>query len=161
MLVRDFAQQDVGAANALTNHFIEHTTVHWGQTPAADAEFARLWRSGSKTHPWLVAELDGRFAGYAKASVWRERDAYSRTAETTVYVSLDKHRRGVGRILMQALLDRLRAAGFHAAVAGIALPNDPSIRLHEALGFTYVGTFHEVGWKFGRWLDAGFWELKL
>ncbi len=161
MLIRDFEPRDVPPANALTNHFIHHSTIHWGYQQSTDEQFREYWHKGRQKHPWLIAELDDRFAGYAKASPWRDRDAYRFTAETTVYVAPDAHRRGVGRSLMQALLDRLRAQGFHHAVAGIALPNDASIGLHEALGFTKVGVFHQVGRKFDQWWDAGFWELRL
>lgn len=161
MLIRDFDDSDVTPANALTNHFILHTAVHWGTVPATDAEFRDYWLKGRARHPWLTCMLDGSFAGYAKASPWRDREAYRLTAETTVYISLDMHRRGIGKALMVALLDRLRADGFHQAVAGIALPNDASVALHEALGFAKVGVFTQVGRKQNRWLDAGFWQRSL
>ncbi|MCC6428165.1 MAG: N-acetyltransferase [Phycisphaerales bacterium] len=161
MLIRDLEPRDVAAANALTNHFIANTTIHWGYTTASDDDFREYWLKGRKTHPWLIAEIDGRFAGYTKASPWRDRDAYRFTAETTVYVALDMNRRGIGRALMLALLDRLRDMNFHQAIAGIALPNDPSIALHESLGFEKVGIFPEVGRKFDQWWGVGFWQRKL
>jgi phosphinothricin acetyltransferase len=159
--VRDFSAADVPAANTLTNHFIAHTAIHFGAAPASDAEFAAVWEEGRARFPWLVAEYDGRFAGYCKAGVWRARDAYARTVETGIYVGLDQQRRGVGRALYESLFDRLRAMGVHTVVAGIALPNEASVRLHEAVGFRAVGVFSEVGRKFDRWHDVGFWQRPL
>ena len=159
--VRDFDERDVAPACALTNWYIENTAIHFATTPATEAEFAQGWRAGSARHPWLAAELDGRFAGYAKAYTWRERAAYARTCETGLYVARDAHRRGVGRALYAELLARLTARGFHTAVAGISLPNDASVALHEALGFQKVGHFRECGWKFGRFHDVAFWQRPL
>jgi phosphinothricin acetyltransferase len=159
--LRPTSPADFPTIAALTNHFIQHTTIHWGTQPTSAAEMLGLWEKTRERFPWLTAELDGRFAGYAKAAVWRERAAYDRTAETGLYVALDCHRRGVGRALSLALLDELRARGFHAAVAGIALPNDASVAMHEAVGYRHVGTFREVGFKFDQWLDAGFWQVTL
>ncbi|MFO0606182.1 MAG: N-acetyltransferase family protein [Polyangiales bacterium] len=159
--VRDFEARDVAPANALTNHFIVHTTTHFGAAPAADGDFAALWEKGHARFPWLAAEADGRFAGYAKAGVWREREAYAKTAEAGIYVADGLRGRGVGRALYGELLARLRAAGFHAVVAGVTLPNEASVRLHEAMGFRAVGVFRDVGRKFGAWHDVGFWQLTL
>lgn len=159
--VRDFALDDVPNANALTNHFIAHTAIHFGTQTATDEQFGAMWQKGVARFPWLSAEVDGRFAGYCKAGVWRERDAYARTVETGVYVTEEARGRGVGTALYEALFVRLEAAGFHAVVAGITLPNDASVRLHEVVGFTKVGVFRAVGNKFGAWHDVGFWELQL
>ncbi len=164
MIVRDFGQVDVGPANRLTNHFIEKTAVHFGTAPASDAEFAAVWRAGvtgTPAYPWLAAEIDGVFAGYAKAGVWRARAAYALTAEVTVYVEPAFQRRGVGRGLYGELLARLASAGFHTAVGGITMPNAGSVKLHEVMGFVYVGTFREVGRKFDAWHDTGWWQKVL
>lgn len=161
MHIRDFCLDDVAPANELTNHHIRATTVHWSETTASDQEFHDYWRKGASTYPWLCAHVDGCFAGYAKASPWRERAAYRYTVETSVYVADAFHRKGVGRALMVELIARLGAHGFKQAVAGIGLPNDASIRLHESLGFRKVGVFTSVGLKFNTWLDAGFWQLEL
>ncbi|MEQ8316137.1 MAG: N-acetyltransferase family protein [Phycisphaerales bacterium] len=158
-IVRDFAQHDVSPANAATNWYIEHTAVHFASEPSSDDQFDALWRRGSATHPWLAAEVDGRFAGYAKAAVWRERAAYRHTCETGIYVARGMERRGVGLALYTELLPRLRAAGFRAVIGGMTLPNDASAALHERAGFRKVAHFERVGFKFGRWHDVGFWQL--
>lgn len=172
MLVRTFEERDVPAACALTNHFIINTAVHFGTTPHSEQDFASMWRSGREKHPWVVAESarggegsreagGGAFAGFAKAGVWRTREAYALTAEVTVYVDPAFHRKGIGRALYAELFRRLRAAGYHAAVGGITLPNEASVGLHRAMGFRHVGTFREVGRKFDRWHDTDWWQLIL
>jgi phosphinothricin acetyltransferase len=158
-LVRPFAAGDVAASNALTNHFIEHTAIHFAYEPASDAEFTATWSQSAGDYPWLVAEVDGAFAAYAKATRWRDRAAYSRTTETTVYVAPAHQGKGVGRAIYTQLLDTLRMRGFRTAIGGITLPNPASVRLHESLGFRHVGTFRGVGCKFGRWHDVGFWQV--
>jgi phosphinothricin acetyltransferase len=161
ILTRPFEARDAAPANRLTNHYIERTAIHFGMQPATDAEFLAAWEQGHKQHPWMAAELSGRFAGYAKAYTWRTRQAYARTAEVGVYVEQEYHRRGVGRALYAALIEACRGAGFHTLVGGIALPNEASVKLHESLGFVHAGTFREVGRKFDRWHDVGFWQLML
>ena len=161
MVIRDFNETDVAPANALTNHYIINTVVHFATAPATDAQFEQMWREGREKFPWLAAESDGRFAGYAKAATWRARDAYARTVETGIYIARDAQGRGVGKILYEALLQRLQAAGFRIAIGGLTLPNAASARLHETLGFRHAGTFHAVGFKFDQWHDVGFWELDL
>ena len=159
--VRPFEARDVAPANRLTNHYIQHTAVHFATQPASDEEFAAGWTSGRETYPWLAAEIEGRFAGYAKCYQWRSREAYKRSAEVGIYVEDAFHRRGVGRALYAALIQRCRDQGFHTLIAGIALPNDGSVKMHEACGFAYVGAFQEVGRKFDAWHGVGFWQLML
>jgi L-amino acid N-acyltransferase YncA len=113
------------------------------------------------THPWLVAERSGEIAGYAYASPHHVRAAYRWAADVAVYVSRRHHREGVGRELYENLFARLRGQGVRVACAGVTLPNDASVGLHEALGFTPVGVYRKVGWKAGTWHDVGWWQLAL
>ena len=99
--------------------------------------------------------------GYAYASPHRQRSAYRFAVDVTVYVDETMRRSGAGKSLYEHLLADLRERKFHRAYAGIALPNDGSVGLHEALGFNHIGTYHEVGLKFGKWHDVGWWELDL
>ena len=122
---------------------------------------ARRIASCSSSHAWLVAELDGAVAGYAYGSPHRERAAYASSCDVAVYVDPAHARQGIGRALYAALLPLLAEQGRHAAFAGIALPNDGSVGLHEALGFTPVGIYREVGWKMGGWRDVGWWQRLL
>lgn len=112
-------------------------------------------------YPFLVAEDEGRVLGYAYASEFRDRPAYHRTVETSVYIHRDARGRRLGSLLYDALLARLVADGFHTALALIALPNDPSVRLHERAGFDHVGTLREVGDKQDRMIDVGVYQRML
>jgi L-amino acid N-acyltransferase YncA len=114
----------------------------------------------SQSHAWLVAEIDGVVAGYAHGSPHRERAAYASSCDVAVYVDPAHARQGIGRALYAELLSRL-AGTYHAAFAGIALPNDASVGLHEAMGFTPVGIYREAGWKLGAWRDVGWWQRLL
>lgn len=161
MIIRAAIETDFSAIAKLTNYFIRETVIHFGTVEATPEELAAQWAQSKETHPFLVAELDGRFAGYAKAYTWRTREAYQWTPECGVYVEDFARRRGVARALYGRLFDELIARGFHSAIAGIALPNEPSVRLHESVGFVPVGIVKHAGWKLGRWSDVGFWQKSL
>jgi phosphinothricin acetyltransferase len=111
--------------------------------------------------PWLVCEHDGRVAGYAYASPHSDRPAYRWSVDVSVYVDERYRRRGVARGLYESLLATLRLQGFENAYAVIALPNEASVRLHEAFAFERVGVYERVGYKLGAWRDVGHWELSL
>lgn len=124
-------------------------------------EFAGRIRHISRDFPWLVAAIDGRVVGYAYASRHHERAAYRWSADVTVYVSADHHRRGVARGLYGVLLALLDRQGFHMACAGITLPNTASVGLHESLGFKPVGVYRDIAYKHGAWRAVGWWQKRL
>jgi phosphinothricin acetyltransferase len=161
MLIRDFSEADVAPACELSNHYIEHTAIHFGLHPYTPEEFRSMWAAGRETYPWLAAEVGGTFAGFAKAGRWREREAYRFTAEAGLYVDARFHGRGIGTALYRELFARLKRSGFHTVVAGVTLPNPASERLHEAMGFHRVGVFREVGRKFDAWHDTGWYQVLL
>lgn len=133
---------------------VEETTISFEEVAPDGAEIARRIAAGSQSYPWLVAEHDGTVLGYAYASRHRERSAYRYSVDVSVYVAQGARGRGVAGALYQALFARLRDLEFHRAFAGIALPNEASLKLHERFGFAPVGIYKEVGRKFGRWLDV-------
>jgi L-amino acid N-acyltransferase YncA len=128
--------------------------------PPADEVAGRIERTMVRT-PWVVAEVDGVIGAYAYATRHRERAAYDWTVETTVYVDRDHVREGLGRATMEALLRILRLQGAHLAVAGITPPNPGSVGLHQALGFTRIGEFEAMGFKFGSWHGVEWFALEL
>lgn len=131
------------------------------EPPGADAMRARI-EAGGGLYPWLVGEAeDGTLLGYAYAARFRERPAYRFTVETSVYLRADAAGRGLGRQLYEPLLAILESQGFTQAIAAITLPNEPSVRLHERLGFERAGTYRQVGWKFHAWHDVGLWQKPL
>ena len=114
-----------------------------------------------QSHDWLVAEREGAVLGYAYGSEHRTRAAYQTSCDVAVYDDPAYKRRGIGRLLYEALLPRLKDRNIHAAFAGIALPNQASIALHRAMGFDPVGTYREVGWKMGGWRDVTWFQRLL
>jgi L-amino acid N-acyltransferase YncA len=115
----------------------------------------------SSADPWLVCEIDGQIAGYVYASRHRERAAYRWSVDVAVYVAPEHQRRGLGRALYETLFSILREQGYFKAFAGITLPNPASVGLHERLGFRQAAVFRGVGYKDGRWLDVGWWQVAL
>jgi phosphinothricin acetyltransferase len=158
--VRPAGPNDAAACAAIYAPFVEGSWISFELEPPDGAEMARRIASYSASHAWLVAEVCGVVAGYAYGSPHRERAAYASSCDVAVYVDPAHARRGVGRALYGELLPLL-AEKYHAAFAGIALPNDASIALHRAMGFTPVGVYHEVGWKMGGWRDVGWWQRRL
>lgn len=158
MRIRLAAEPDVPVINAIGNHYIVHTHVHFALAPVRDEEMLADWRATRDAYPWYVAD-DRGVIGFARASRWKGRCAYDWAAEVSVYLRPDATGRGVGRALYERLFATLRAQGYRTAIAGVALPNEASVRLHEAMGMTRVGVFDRVGWKFGRWIDVAYWLL--
>lgn len=161
MNIRLARRRDAAAIAAIYNHYIERTVATFEEVAVDAAEMAKRVDGVLHSHGWYAAEDDGDVVGYAYAGPWQSRCAYRQTVETTVYVSKHCLGRGIGRSLYRVLLENLRAQEFHCAIAGIALPNEASVALHEKLGFVQVAEFKQVGYKFGRWLDVGYWQLML
>jgi L-amino acid N-acyltransferase YncA len=159
--IRPTHARDYAPIADLTNRYILHTSTHFGTMPLAVDDVRDLHQGAHGRYPWLTLDVRGAFAGYAKAGPWRTREAYSWTAEAGIYLTDDAIGKGLGARLYGALIDELRAAGFHSVIGGITLPNPASTRLHERLGFVHVGTFARAGHKMGRWHDVGFWQLML
>ncbi|HEY3947094.1 MAG TPA: GNAT family N-acetyltransferase [Solirubrobacteraceae bacterium] len=156
----DSAQDATGCA-AIYAPFVEETAVSLEvRVPTAADVAARISRI-EQTHPWLVAEDGDRLTGFAYASPHRERAGYRWAADVTVYVDPASHRQGIGRALYSCLLGLLYRQGLWIACAGIGLPNDASVSLHESLGFLPVGVYRNIGYKLGRWWDVGWWQLSL
>lgn len=160
-LIRAATTADAPAIQAIYAPVVEHTAISFEETPPSVAEMAARIEATMQDYPYLVAELDGEVAGYAYASQHRTRAAYRTSVDVTVYIAEGTRRSGVGRALYGKLLPALAERGFHAAFAGIALPNEGSIALHESMGFTPLGIYYEVGRKFGNWHDVGWWQRLL
>jgi phosphinothricin acetyltransferase len=153
--------RDAACCSAIYEPYVRGTAISFETDPPDSAEFGRRIERTSRTHPWLVAEDDGQLLGFAYGCPHRERAAYRWAAEVSVYVDVAHHRTGVGRALYGELLPILRRQGFHVACAGVTLPNDSSVAIHESFGFEPVGIYHRIGYKLGKWWDVGWWELEL
>lgn len=153
--------RDAAACAAIYAPYVIDSPVSFEETaPDAAAFAARIARTAA-THPWLVHEHEGAVVGFAYATPHRERAAYRWAAEASVYLDGAHRARGIGRALYEALFERLRAQNIRIVCAGISLPNDASVALHEALGFEPVGVYRGIGWKAGAWRDVGWWQLRL
>jgi L-amino acid N-acyltransferase YncA len=152
---------DASACAAIYAPHVEGGAVSFEERAPDAAELAaRIERNGA-SHAWLVAEREGRVVGFAYATAFNERPAYRWSASVSVYVAEGERGAGVGRALYEALFERLRERGFHMACAGITLPNEASVGLHESLGFEQTGLNREIGWKEGAWRDVGWFQLEL
>ena len=159
LVVRSALPEDALQVSDIYNHYIETSTITFEEEAVSASEMAaRIREIQSLSYPWLVATAATDILGYAYAGKWRVRAAYRHSSEITVYVRAGLERSGVGSALYQHLLPALKACGVHSAIGGVALPNDASIRLHEKFGFQKCAHFHEVGFKFNRWIDVAYWE---
>jgi L-amino acid N-acyltransferase YncA len=162
MHLRPALHDDAANIAAIYNHYILTTTISFEEQAVDAAEIARRMAGVHAADlPYLVAEEDGIVIGYAYATPWRVRPAYRSSVETSIYLRAGTHARGTGTALYRMLLAELTARGFHLAIGGIAQPNAASVALHEKLGFKKVAHFSEVGRKFDRWVDVGYWQLCL
>lgn len=153
--------RDGAACAAIYAPYVEGSAVSFEErAPDAAGMGARIERYGA-SHAWLVAEREGEVVGYAYGTAFIERPAYRWSTFVSVYVAEDTRGQGVGRALYEALFERLRERGFRMACAGITLPNEASVGLHEHLGFELVGVNHEIGFKNGAWRDVGWYQLEL
>lgn len=160
-LIRDAVGADAPALMRIYNREVLETTATLDAEPRSLEDQTRWLEERSGGHAVIVAEIDGAVAGFASLSSFKARAAYRPTVENSVYVDPDYQRRGLGRLLMQEIIDRARLHGFHSMIARIAEGNPGSIALHESFGYHVVGVEREVGRKFGRWLDVTEMQLML
>lgn len=161
-LIRPATPDDAAAIAAIYNHYVTHTTVTFEEQPVSGEDMSeRLREVAAASLPWLVAVQSGQVVGYAYATKWKGRCAYRYSVESSVYLAHDRVGKGLGSLLYRELFSRLKDRGIHAIIGGIALPNPASVALHERLGMTQVAHFREVGFKFGGWIDVGYWQATL
>jgi phosphinothricin acetyltransferase len=154
MLIRDADETDLPQILTIYNDVVTTTTAIYDERPSTlEERLAWFEERRARDLPVLVAEVDGEVAGFSSFGEWRSRWGYRHTVEHSVHVRADLRGRGYGTALIEALFPRAAALGMHVMVAHIDAQATASIRLHEKLGFEYVGTFREVGRMFDRWLD--------
>jgi L-amino acid N-acyltransferase YncA len=162
LVIRAAAQADAWAIAGIYNHYIKNTVVTFEEEAVSPhAMEQRISAVRATALPWLVAESRDGIIGYAYAGRFHARSAYRFAVETTVYLSNGREGHGIGTRLYTDLLAALREQHIRTAIGLIALPNDPSVTLHEKLGFTHTGTLQGVGFKMDRWVDVGYWQKVL
>ena len=157
-MIRSVERRDIPRICEIYNHYVLNTSITFEEQPVSPEDMEKRVSDYTAALPWLVYEEDSAILGYCYATKWRARSAYRHSAETTVYVDKNYLRRGIGLALYESLIEQTRARDIHVLVAGISLPNESSQKIHERLGFKKVAHFGEIGMKFGRWIDVGYWE---
>ena len=162
MVIRNAGPRDAAAITPIYNHYVLNSAITFEEQAISVEEMAvRIAEVSAASLPWLVAERAGQIVGYAYASKWKGRCAYRFSVETTVYLDQSATGHGIGTQLYADLFERLGEAGVHAVIGGVALPNAASVALHEKCGMRKVAHFEQVGFKFNRWIDVGYWERVL
>ena len=157
--IRAVESTDAQAIAAIYNHYVRETIVTFEVDDVTEEDMRqRIEDVRAVSLPWLVAETVGEVVGYAYATRWKKRPAYRLSVEITVYLAHDRWGLGIGTALYEELFRQLAELGLHAVIGGIALPNDGSVALHEKFGMKQVAHFKEVGYKFDRWIDVGYWQ---
>ena len=161
-MIRSVRSEDGAAICSIYNYYVENEICTFEEAPVQIDDMAERVRKISAKYPYIVWEDgSGEISGYAYINTWKERDAYRFSAELSIYIKDGLRGRGMGRKLMEKLLEEVRKTDIHSLVSGITLPNDSSVALHEKFGFVKIGQFREIGYKFNKWLDVGYWELIL
>jgi L-amino acid N-acyltransferase YncA len=159
--IRLACEEDLSAINDIYNYFVRNSTATFQIELESLPERQQWFRSRSQSEPVTILSMGDEIVAWAALSLHRSREGYRQTAETSVYVRHDCHRRGYGRALLADLIDRGRTLKYHAFLAGCCSEAEPSIALHEDFGFQQVGCFREVGRKFDRWLDVIYLQFLL
>ncbi len=157
-MIRDVKTSDAQALARIYNYYIENTIITFETESVSASEMEDRINDHKSSFPWLVLELNNSIIGYAHASEWKSRCAYLHTAESTIYLDSNYGGKGHGTHMYHALISILEKNNIHTIIGGIALPNEGSIKLHEKLGFKKIAHFEEVGYKFEKWIDVGYWQ---
>lgn len=160
-MIRRVRIQDAADIVEIYNRYIADTTVTFEIEPISVCEMQKRISDIASSFPYFVYEDEGRVAGYAYVHRWKERAAYAHTLETTVYLNPDIRHSGIGTALMQHIINECRTQGYKVLIACITAENSDSLEFHRHLGFTQASLFHNVGEKFGRFLDVIDMELQL
>ena len=156
--IRPVNSDDAEAICAIYNHYVQNSTISFEEDGVSPTEMSRRIVDVTESLPWLVIENEGVVDGYAYATKWRARSAYRFSVEITVYLSPNAIGKGYGASLYANLMEQLATLGVHAVIAGIALPNEKSIKLHEKIGLKKIAHFEQVGFKNQQWIDVGYWQ---
>lgn len=160
-MVRTLETKDIPQILDIYNYYVLNTEVTFDDKPFSFDTFFNKVQTINKDFPFLVFENDNRILGYAYGSQFRPKPAYNKTVESTVYVKHGEHGKQIGTRLYSELLNLLQKENYHVVIGVLTLPNAISVKLHEKFGFVQVAQLKEVGFKFNKWLDVGFWQLNL
>ena len=159
-MIREANSKDAKAIASIYNHYILNSAISFEEKPINEKIIIERINSNEKNKWWIYESAD-ELLGYAYSTKWKSRSAYRYTVESSIYLKPNNFRNGIGTALYTKLLESLKKEGFRRVLAGISLPNDSSVLFHENFGFKKVGQLESVGYKFKKWIDIGYWELKI
>jgi L-amino acid N-acyltransferase len=159
--IRDAVIDDLPTMLEIYNDAVKNLTATF-DLEEHSLEQRKVWfQQHGGRFPLIVALIDDLVVGYCCLSPYRDKPGYSRSTELSIYLSKEHRGKGIGTFLMKELVSRTRQLGFHTLIGGISSGNIASIKLHEKFGFSFVGRFLEVGFKFGEWQHVDFYQLIL
>jgi phosphinothricin acetyltransferase len=157
----DVVENDVQEILNIYNYYIKNTIITFEEIEISLEVMKSRVNQIAEKFPYLVYKENNVVLGFAYISPWKERSAYRYSVESTIYLNNNCVGKGIGTKLYSELINQVKKSELHSVIGGISLPNDASIKLHEKLGFNYLGKFSEVGYKFNNWIDVGYWKLIL
>lgn len=161
-MIRKVEKKDIPAITSMYNYYIRETVITFNTQPVGEKDMEKQMLAITSAYPYLVDEEEGEVRGYCYVHPWKSKEAYRHTVECTIYLHPAWRGKGIGRQLLNALLEQVKqTTDIRVVLSCITLPNEPSVRLHERAGFRQVSCFREVGYKFNRWLDVGDWQITL
>lgn len=160
-MIRPVEINDAEKICEIYNFYIKNTTISFEEKTISVGDMKERISRYTKSMPWIVVEEKEELVGYAYSNVWKSRNAYRYTAEGSIYLKANRRGHGTGVMLYGHLLELLKEKGIHTVIGVISLPNERSVQLHEKLGFEKVAHFKEVGYKFDKWIDVGYWQYKI
>lgn len=160
-MIRDVAIADTKRIHEIYNKYVESSRATFQEQPLSLEEIETQIQRVIKDFPWIVYQEDGEILGYTYADHWKTKSAYRYTVETSIYLHPDYLGKGIGSKLKGAMIEELKERKFHCVISAISLPNPASIAMCEKFGFQKAGQLKEIGYKFGEWIDVGYWQLLL
>jgi len=160
-MIRPFKINDTQQLLDIYNYYVLNSVATFDIEPLTFDFFSKKINRINKDYPFIVFEAKNEILGFAYGSRFRPKPAYNKTAEVTVYVKYDNHGKQIGSKLYKALITLLKQSHYHILLGVLTLPNEASVKLHEKFGFKQVANLEQVGFKFDKWHDVGFWQLVL
>lgn len=160
-MIRNIELTDAKTITDIYNYYVENSVITFDEVLVDTNFFKDKIKSIQQSYPFLVYEVDAKVVGYAYLGSWKNRCAYKKTVEISVYIRPENTQKGIGTKFYTTLLNWLKENDFHTVIGGIALPNEKSVALHEKFGFKKVAHYKEIGYKFNKWIDVGYWQLIL
>lgn len=158
-MIRPVTVADAQQLVAIYNYYVIHSIVTLDLVPFSAKDFEEKISTISSQFPFIVYEENDEILGYAYANTFRTKSAYNKTVELTIYLKHNTLGKQIGKKMYSELIQQLKEENYHVLIGGLTLPNDASVKLHEGFGFEKVAHFKEVGYKFDKWHDVGFWQL--